>query len=68
MNYLIPTNSISIETTFRNEKPKYVGTTTYYKCQDKELSFLTGKHIKYYKNGSRTEGIYDSWETILENK
>lgn len=68
MNNLIPTNSSSIETNFGNGKPKYVGTTTYYRYQDKEFSFLTGKYIKYYKNGSRTEGIYDSWGTILENK
>ena len=68
MDNLTPIDSSRIEKKFGNGKPKYVGTTTYYKYQDKEYSFLTGKHIKYYKNGSRTVGIYDSWGTVLKNK
>ena len=68
MSNLTPIDSIEIKTKFGNGKPKYSGTTTYYEYQAKEYAFLTGKHIKHYKNGSRTEGIYDSWGTVIENK
>ncbi|TWO30407.1 hypothetical protein E1J38_014820 [Seonamhaeicola sediminis] len=68
MNNLVPIDSSKIETSFNNGKPKYIGTTTYYEYMDKEYAFLTGKHIRYYKNGSRTEGVYNSWGTVLTNK
>ena len=61
-------DSIKTETSYRNGKPKLVGTTTYYEYNDKKYAFLTGKHIRYYKNGSRTEGVYDSWGALLENR
>lgn len=67
-NDLIPVDSSSIETEYKNGRLKYSGTTTYYKYGKKEYSFLTGKHVRYYKNGSRTEGLYNSWGTILENR
>ena len=68
MGKLKPIDSSKIVTYFKNGKPKYVGTTTYYEFKNREYEFLTGKHIKYYKKGSRTESLYDSWGTILENK
>ena len=68
MNNLIPIDSSKIETSFSNEKPKYIGTTTDYEYMGKEYVFLTGKHIRYYKGGSRTEGAYNSWGTVLTNK
>jgi len=68
MGHLQPIDSSKIETHFKNGRPKYSGTTTYYEYGDKEYAYLTGKHVKYYRNGSRTEGIYDSMGTILENK
>lgn len=68
MGNLTPIDSSTIATQYKDGKPDYSGTTTYYKYQDKKYAFLTGKHIKYYRNGSRTEGLYDSWGTILENR
>ncbi|AXT19467.1 hypothetical protein D7030_10630 [Flavobacteriaceae bacterium AU392] len=68
MNNLKLIDSSKIETHFKNGQPKYSGTTSYYEYNGKEYSFLTGKHIRYYKNGSRTESVYDSWETVMDNK
>lgn len=68
MNNLKLVDSSKIETYFKNGYPKYSGTTKYYKHENEEYAFLTGKHIRYYKDGARTEGIYDSWGSILENK
>ena len=61
-------DSVEIKTSYKNGNPKYVGTTTYYQYNGKEYQYLTGKHIRYYKNGSRTEGLYDRWGAILQNK
>lgn len=68
MNQFVSVDSDSISTEYNNGNPKYIGTTTYYKYNGEEYAFLTGKHIRYYRNGSRTEAIYDAWGTALENK
>ncbi len=53
------------KTNYKNGKPKYCGTTTYYKYENKEYAFLTGQHIGYYKDGCKNVSTYDIYGNVL---
>ena len=55
----------TISTTYRNGNPKYCGTTTYYRNNNEEYAFLTGKHTRYYKDGSKNESTYDIYGNAI---
>lgn len=55
----------TITTKFKNGKLKYCGTTTYYKYKNLSYAFLTGKHIRYYPDGSKNESIYDIYGNAI---
>ncbi|WP_400078577.1 hypothetical protein [Winogradskyella sp. R77965] len=67
MDGLILFDSTMINDNFKNGKIKRCGLIKYYRHGDFYYKLNVGKHIRYYKNGTKTTTVYDDWGTSLTN-
>jgi antitoxin component YwqK of YwqJK toxin-antitoxin module len=67
MDELILVDSTEIKETFKNGKLKRTGLMKIYRHGDYDYEMNVGKHIRYYKDGSKTITVYDNWGTSLIN-
>lgn len=66
---LKPFKTEKFEETYRKGKLKIKGNLTYYKYDDYDYYFITGKYIEYYPNGNiMFDALYDDFGMNLEWK
>lgn len=68
MNDLVLVDSIEVKECFKNGQLKLYGLIKVYYHNEYYYKMNSGKHVRYYRNGSRTVSVYDSWGTNLSNR